>query len=89
MESKEELSMISAAALGGAVIGQLDELAMNAGTDAPVIIDTVGRVLTIVEDNYHLVPKIKIAVDDELVDQPPPEDAIEVSLAKYWKEANS
>lgn len=88
METKEERRAILEGAIGGAVLGQLDDIltAGNAGANAEAVI---GMTLTVVEDNYHLVPKVKIAVDDELVDEPAPENAIQVSLAQYWNEVNS
>lgn len=89
METKEEIRSIVEGSVGGTVIGQLEELYINAGSDTPVVIDTVAKTLTIVQDNYHLVPKVKIAEDYEFVQRDTPDGAIVVLLAEIWMGVSS
>lgn len=89
MVSPEEAKAIAHGAVGGVVLGQLDELVPVDGNYHIEVKAIVSKALDIVQEHYHLVPKLTIVDPDVVIETPGPEDSLEFQLSEIWNKVSS
>jgi hypothetical protein len=89
MVSLEEAKEIANAAVGGVVLGQLDDVVPITGNYHVEVKAIVSKALDVIQDNYYLVPKVTFSTNDDVVDNPAPEHSIDYQLSEIWNKVSN